>query len=193
MTGKSTEVEGKQSRVPEPPSAIPPPIATRETMPRVSPVAKGAPLINKILVPVDGSEHADKAVALASDLGGKYRARLTLLQVMKRAGTDIVPEGLRRYAELERVELTERAVLRTLAREILEEAQKQARARGVEEAELVIEVGDPARVILDYASTHDIDLIVMGSRGLGEVRGLLLGSVSHKVAHLAQCTCVTVK
>ncbi len=52
----------------------------------MSPVAKGAPLIEKILVPVDGSEHANKAVAPASDVGGKYRARLTLLQVMKREG-----------------------------------------------------------------------------------------------------------
>jgi len=150
-------------------------------------------MIKKILVPIDGSEHAKKAVALASDVGGKYDARLTLLQVMRRTGTDLVPEGLRRYAEIEHVEITEREMLRTVADEIIKEARKLARAHGMDGVESVIELGDPARVILDYARAHDIDLIVMGSRGLGEVRGLLLGSVSHKVSHLAQCTCVTVK
>ncbi|NQU72224.1 MAG: universal stress protein, partial [Rhodospirillales bacterium] len=48
-------------------------------------------------------------------------------------------------------------------------------------------------VIIEYAEQHDIDMIVIGSRGLGDLKGMLLGSVSHKVAHLAECSCITVK
>ena len=47
--------------------------------------------------------------------------------------------------------------------------------------------------IVDFARDQRADAIVMGSRGLGDVSGLLLGSVSHKVSHLAACTCIMVK
>ena len=55
------------------------------------------------------------------------------------------------------------------------------------------EEGDPARVIAEHAGLHKVDLIVMGRRGLGGLEGLLLGSVSHKVAQLAPCACLTVR
>lgn len=48
-------------------------------------------------------------------------------------------------------------------------------------------------VILRGARDRAVDMIVLGSRGFGDAEGLLLGSVSHKVAHLAACTCVTVR
>jgi nucleotide-binding universal stress UspA family protein len=53
--------------------------------------------------------------------------------------------------------------------------------------------GRPADKILEMAGSEDVDTIVMGSRGLSDARALFLGSVSHKVANHAQCTCVTVK
>ena len=57
----------------------------------------------------------------------------------------------------------------------------------------LLEDGDPASTILRVAKGLDADMIVLGSRGLGDAKGLLLGSVSHKVAHFAECTCVSVK
>jgi nucleotide-binding universal stress UspA family protein len=57
----------------------------------------------------------------------------------------------------------------------------------------LLEVGDPAETILRVARDRAVDMIVLGSRGLGDPEGLLLGSVSHTVAHLAACTCVTVR
>ena len=53
--------------------------------------------------------------------------------------------------------------------------------------------GDPAGRILDTAKNGGADLIVLGSRGLTDVASLLLGSVSHKVLHLAPCACLMVK
>ena len=52
--------------------------------------------------------------------------------------------------------------------------------------------GDPAPAILDHAREVGADMIVLGSRGLGDLKGLVMGSVSHKVACLAPCTCVAV-
>jgi nucleotide-binding universal stress UspA family protein len=53
--------------------------------------------------------------------------------------------------------------------------------------------GDPADAILEAAKREKADTIVLGSRGLGDFKGLVLGSVSHKVAAHAECTCITVK
>ncbi len=47
--------------------------------------------------------------------------------------------------------------------------------------------------VRDRAWSSKADVIVMGSRGLGHIKGMLMGSVSHKVNHLAECTCITVK
>ena len=54
-------------------------------------------------------------------------------------------------------------------------------------------VGDAAQEILSYVEAHPKTLVVMGRRGVSTIRGLLLGSVSHKVAQLAPCPCLTVK
>jgi nucleotide-binding universal stress UspA family protein len=53
--------------------------------------------------------------------------------------------------------------------------------------------GPLARTIVQVAKDRGADAIAMGSRGLGDVEGFLLGSVSHKVSSLAECTCITVK
>ena len=63
---------------------------------------------------------------------------------------------------------------------------------GVKEVETVIAAGDPTQAI-ETAKARNVDTIVIGSRGLGDLQGLLLGSVSHKVAQMAPCTCIIVR
>jgi nucleotide-binding universal stress UspA family protein len=63
-------------------------------------------MIKTILVPVDGSEHANKAVAFASDLAQKYDARLIAVHVMPETASDRVPPELRDYERLEHVQVT---------------------------------------------------------------------------------------
>ena len=76
---------------------------------------------------------------------------------------------------------------------LINAARTRAQAKGVRAVEITLADGDPAETIVDRAKSLDADMIVMGSRGLGAAKGLLIGSVSHKVGHLAECTCVTVK
>jgi nucleotide-binding universal stress UspA family protein len=67
-----------------------------------------------------------------------------------------------------------------------------AKERGVENVSDVIEDGDPTEQILRHAETAT-NLIVMGSRGLSDLKGLLMGSVSHRVSQPSSCTRVTVR
>jgi len=55
------------------------------------------------------------------------------------------------------------------------------------------ETGSPAVIILDFAADNDSNLIVMGSRGLGVVKGVLLGSVSQYIVEQAKCPVLVVK
>jgi nucleotide-binding universal stress UspA family protein len=57
----------------------------------------------------------------------------------------------------------------------------------------VLAHGDPAKTILSIADEDNIDLIVIASRGHGEIQALLLGSVSNKVAHMAHCPVLLVR
>jgi nucleotide-binding universal stress UspA family protein len=76
---------------------------------------------------------------------------------------------------------------------IMKAARKQVQEMGLKIAKSMVFSGDPVEEIIQFAKNNDIDMIVIGSRGLGKIKGLLLGSVSSKVCHLAECTCVTIK
>ncbi len=83
--------------------------------------------------------------------------------------------------------------LEFIGKMVLGGAVQALKDKGVKEIIKVVEEGDPALLILDSAKKHSADMIVMGNRGLGGLKGLLVGSVSHKVSQHAKCTCVTVR
>lgn len=140
--------------------------------------------MEKILVPVDGSEQSHKAITFAVDLANHYNATIYLLHAFK---LTIIPEGLGEYVVSDRVQL------RALGTKIIAAAEQEAKGHGVERIETAVVEGDPAERIIDYAKDHDVDIIVIGSRGLGTFKGLLLGSVSNKVSHKTDRTCVIVR
>jgi nucleotide-binding universal stress UspA family protein len=132
--------------------------------------------IDRILVPVDGSPGSEIGMAWA-DL------------VARTAGAEIIvcvgfnpPSAIRRRGILEtehlRVEMEEDAL------EVATEAAQLFLDRGHRARALVV-VGDPAEAILQTAEAEEVDLIVMGRRGLGRWEGLLVGSVSERVARYA--------
>lgn len=150
-------------------------------------------MIKKILVPTDGSDHARKAIEYACDFALKYDAMVYFLHVIRRSH---VPKEILDYIKVERIEEPPEHVflqLQKIGDGITKAAEREAREKGVKEVESVVVEGDPAKKIIELARREGVDTIVMGSRGLGTLEGVFLGSVSHKVCNLVHCTCVTVK
>ena len=148
-------------------------------------------MIKKILVATDGSDHAKKAIDYACDLALKYDAEVYLLYVIYKSG---VPKSLLKVIEAHRIEKTpEHAILKEIGDRIIKMAERECREKGVKNFQSSIIEGDPAQAIIEFAREKGVDMIVMGSRGLGNLEGVFLGSVSHKVCNLAHCTCLTVK
>jgi nucleotide-binding universal stress UspA family protein len=150
-------------------------------------------VFRKVIAAIDGSDHAWKALELAADLAKVHGAELLVLHVVP---WQPMPEALYELAQAEHIALDEEearyAGLRALGDALTREAERRVRERGVASVSSRVAQGSPAHEILGVAQEHGADLLVLGSRGIG-ARGLLLGSVSHKVAHLAECTCVLVK
>jgi len=150
-------------------------------------------MFQKILIAVDGSEHAKRAVEVGADLAAHYGAGVVLLHVMEEIGSNRVPEGLEYIEHVEHVRITERDVLMRVARDVVEAAGAHCRSQGVQQVHEQVVVGNPREAIPRAAAEHGADLIVMGRRGLGRLADLLLGSVSHRVTQTADCACLTVQ
>lgn len=101
--------------------------------------------------------------------------------------------AVKRYLEVERLSRGLQDVLDGMTERILEQARACARRCGVETFRTEVKAGPPARTIVCFADRIGADTIAMGRRGVGDVEGALLGSVSHKVAALANSGVVTVK
>jgi nucleotide-binding universal stress UspA family protein len=151
-------------------------------------------MIRKILAAIDGSEHAWKALDLAATMAKQHGAELIVLHVVP---YEPVPAALRAFAEAERISIEEEEgrylYTRSLGDQLTRSAEARAREKGVGAVVGHTVDGTPAEQILEVAGSEGVDMIVMGSRGLSDARALFLGSVSHKVANHAGCTCVTVK
>jgi nucleotide-binding universal stress UspA family protein len=128
---------------------------------------------HKILIPVDGSIHADWAVEYACRYAKEFPACEAVLVHAQPAETfpTHTPEGKEVLVEL--ADLGNKAC--AAARKLLNAQQLAYR--------LNTELGDPAEVIASTAGSERIDEIVMGSRGLGQWEGLIVGSVTYKVIH----------
>jgi len=175
-------------------------------------------MFKTILVATDGSDHANKAVSVGSDLAGRYGARLVFMHVLLNHPTahqirqmiDVAGLAEPARTEFERFEGMQKTastsgvpfavdipfpgeVLVAVGDILLQNAERVAEKSGVTVIARIWKQGDPATCILAAADDQKADLIVMGTRGLSDLKGLFVGSVSHKVNHLSKCTCITVK
>ena len=147
-------------------------------------------MINKLLVALDGSNHSMKATDYACTIAAALKAKVILLYVIK---PQELPEGLRDYAELEHVSGLDIDILRKVAGDLVSNTEKRAREKGVDDIVGEVEEGPVARTIVARAKHHDADMIVIGSRGMGNIEATLRGGVSHRVGMLAECPVLTVK
>ncbi|MDP3536373.1 MAG: universal stress protein [Halomonas sp.] len=145
-------------------------------------------MYTRILVPIDGSEHAKQALSVACKLLDQKASTLYLLHVPETLSyTTTLVWGL--GAVNAEASLAERE---KAGEQLLQQAAISAREQGARQVEEILTQGDPVRVILDTAKSVGVDTIVLGSRGLSDLGSVVIGSVSHKVSHSAKCRVVTV-
>lgn len=137
-------------------------------------------MFERILLAVDGSEHSARAVPVAGDLARRYGGEVVVLHVREHEvtwGADIDVETADE------------------ARELVDGVVRELKDVGTNvRGELVrVPLGQTPRAILDIARDEGVGLIVMGTRGLSDWGRLLMGSVAHKVVHLAEVPVLVVR
>lgn len=162
--------------------------------------------MHTILVPVDGSDHASKAISIACDLAEKYDGRIVLLHILAdgKGAADLLglsvaktfPPKLKEQLKLAASRTSQpapEAVLRLIGEKILDQAKAKVTRRGVEAEVAPISVGSPAENILIAQEKLGASMIVMGCRGVTDATQSSHGSVSNTVFARATCTCLSVK
>ena len=169
----------------------------------------------KVLVAIDGSPHAKLALHSAVSIASQYDASLTVCHVKE---TGPIPKALSALCDSDtesafllpniardmsgklaiadrhgHFETDEEGVREALAQFLVNQAMQFAKDAGIKKVSSKIETGPPADSILRCVSANGIDLIVLGRRGLSELKGIFVGSVSHRVESHSDCACLTVK
>ncbi|EPX83686.1 universal stress protein [Salipiger mucosus] len=167
-----------------------------------------------IVVATDGSEPGGRAVDCAAEFSAGLGLRLCIVHVLlhgrprqelaRLAGIEELarcanapevfgPGGLRYIAHTAEEEIAVGCAIVAIGDEILARARARAEALGAKDIVTRACAGDYADEVLDVAEAEKAGMVVLGSRGLGRLRGTLLGSVSQKVLHHAHCTVVIVR
>jgi nucleotide-binding universal stress UspA family protein len=133
----------------------------------------------RILLAVDPSEHSRKAAEVVAGLAGDGRSDVLVLHVRTVAWPQSQVEG------------DTATDAQALVDQVVAELGKSGvRAEGKVRA---TPSSSPSRTIIDEAKTSNADLVALGSRGLSELEGLLVGSTAHQVIHYATCPVLVVR
>ncbi|HEX2614838.1 MAG TPA: universal stress protein [Nitrososphaera sp.] len=141
-------------------------------------------MLSKILVPVDGSDNSFRALEHALFIAKSIGAQVTAMHVIEHPPTV--------YVESQKLLNDLMSNYRKESAKILDECKEVAKKSGVN-LETVIAEGDAASNITGYAEQGGFDLVVIGSRGLGRLKEMMLGSTSNKVLHNTKCSVMVVK
>jgi nucleotide-binding universal stress UspA family protein len=149
-------------------------------------------LVSKVLVAVDGSENSDRALDFALGFSEKYDAALTIINVTESSAVAVVPTDIGAYPGNSMMVVARD--LRKFHEDILEKALARAKAAKPNLAVTsLLKEGNAASEIATVSKEGNFDFVVVGHRGVGKVRELLIGSISEKVVHTVSCTVIIVK
>ena len=152
-------------------------------------------MINRILVATDASAASSRALEMAAQIAEQYKADLLIIHVIRDMQ---IPFEIKEIPELESDTIESFAtardeIMRKVAESVLRDAKQKAEKIGASKVQTTIGTGDPATSILDVAKRRKADMIVIGTRGLGKIKGQILGSVSRKVTNNAETSCLIVR
>jgi len=141
-------------------------------------------MFTKILVPVDGSDNSYRALDAALFFSDKLGSKVAAVHVMEDIpvlhiqSEKLLRELLEDYKNREQL--------------ILTKSSEIARKKGLA-IDTILLRGNPSSIILDFCEKEKYDVIVMGSRGLGKFKELILGSVSNKIVHHSRSPVVLIR
>jgi nucleotide-binding universal stress UspA family protein len=138
-------------------------------------------MFNSIVIGIDGSENSLRALRCAQQIAEKFQSKLILVHAYPRT------------SDLHDFEGYEMLVARRIndGRKIIDQAHGLLADTALEiDEELLEEPADDA--ILSVAGTRQVDLIVLGTRGMGAIKSVLFGSIATKVTHKAECPVLVV-
>jgi nucleotide-binding universal stress UspA family protein len=141
-------------------------------------------MFSKLLVPIDGSDNSFRALNHAIFLSKKIVAQTTALHAMEN-----LP-----FAHIGSQKALNAIILKYQeeSKNILDKSRDIGSKNGVK-VKTVLKKGDATSIIIDYSKKENYDTIIMGRRGMGKLRQLILGSTSTKVLSHSDCTVVIVK
>jgi nucleotide-binding universal stress UspA family protein len=141
-------------------------------------------LFSKILVPVDGSDISYRALDAALFLSVKLASNITVIHVMEDVPITHIesPKLLTELLEAYKKE----------SQGILSKCSEIATKKGLTINTILLK-GNPASIILDFSIKEKNDMVIMGSRGTGKFKELILGSVSSKILHHSSCPVMLIR
>jgi nucleotide-binding universal stress UspA family protein len=147
-------------------------------------------MISKILVAVDGSECANKALDFALALAEKQSASVVILNVMQLPAYGSSDDPLAYSPSMGGIAKDIRKIHESL---LSKASERAAAAKPNIHVTTELREGHPAKQIVAATSEGSFDMVVVGHGGQGRLKEMLLGGVSERVAHLAQCAVLIVK
>jgi nucleotide-binding universal stress UspA family protein len=155
-------------------------------------------LFEKILVPLDGSDHSLRALELAIQIAKKFGGKITLIHVysvtvrpvIMPEPTTLTPPGVPVMTPTEVSKVVE--ATRKAGTNILADGEQKVKAEKIQVETMLVE-GQTVEEIARIAKEDKFGLIIMGARGISRIREILLGSVSDGVIRKAPCPVLVVK
>ena len=147
-------------------------------------------MIKKILVATDASAASSRAVSFAARLSVQHEAELLILNVIRDMQ---LPEELKEAPEFEDFLNARDDLMRQAADQILKNAKQKAKKDGAKNVQTAIGSGDPATSVAGFARRRNVDLIVVGTRGLSKIKAASMGSVSRKLLDLTDVNCLVIR